>query len=53
MNQYVKVEAETTPAVFHASCDSEAVCDRCKKVIELKEGDVVPNCCGKPMMIID
>lgn len=42
--KYVEVRVEE-------SC--KCYCRTCNKLIDLKAGDVIPNCCGKMMDIID
>lgn len=38
--------------VIRAEKDCSVYCPICHKVLELKAGDVIPRCCGKPMEIM-
>jgi endogenous inhibitor of DNA gyrase (YacG/DUF329 family) len=33
--------------------DCTVYCSTCNKTVELKKGEPIPLCCGKPMEIID
>ena len=36
-------------AVERAEKDCEVCCPICHKILEVKAGQVIPRCCGKPM----
>ena len=37
--------------VVKAEKDCQVYCTICHKVLEVKEGQIIPRCCGKPMEI--
>ncbi len=39
--------------VVKAEKDCQVYCPICHKVLEVKEGQSIPRCCGKPMEVWD
>ena len=44
--------APEAPTVY-AKKDSTAYCAACNKTLKVKAGEPVPNCCGRPMKLLD
>ena len=40
-------------SVVRAEKECDVYCPICHKLLQVKEGDVIPRCCGKPMQILD
>ena len=40
-------------SVIKAEKECDVYCPICHKLLHLKEGDVIPRCCGKPMEPLD
>ena len=39
--------------VNRAQKDCTVYCPVCHKMLDVKAGQVIPRCCGKPMQVID
>ena len=39
--------------VVRAEKDCEVYCPICHKILDVKAGEVIPRCCGKPMEIME
>ena len=39
--------------VVRAEEDCQVYCPICHKVLDVKAGEVIPRCCGKPMEVLE
>ncbi len=39
--------------VVHAEKECDVYCPICRKLLHVEKGQVIPRCCGKPMLPLD
>jgi len=39
--------------VIRAEKDCQVYCSICHKILDVKGGNPIPRCCGKPMQVMD
>ena len=46
-------EKHYTAPVLHAEKECDVYCPICRKLLHVEKGQIIPRCCGKPMLVFD